>query len=39
VLGFLRIAFIVLSVCAGVAILFTGRHPRGIFDLAVRDGR
>jgi len=39
VLGFLRIAFIVLSVCAGVAILYTGRRPRGIFDLAVRHGR
>ncbi len=28
----LWIAFIVLSVVAGVVILFTGRYPRGIFD-------
>jgi len=32
VLAFLWIAFIVLWVVALVAILFTGRYPRGIFD-------
>ena len=31
----LWIAFLVLSVVAGVAILFTGRYPRGIFDFNV----
>ena len=32
VLVFLWVAFIVLSVVALVAILFTGRYPRSIFD-------
>ena len=32
VLVFLWLAFVVLSVVAGVAILVTGRYPRGIFD-------
>ena len=32
VLLFLWAAFVVLSVVAGFAILFTGRYPRGIFD-------
>jgi hypothetical protein len=32
VLIFLFIAFFVLTVVAGFAILFTGRYPRGIFD-------
>ncbi len=32
VLFFLWIAFFVLSAAALVAILFTGRYPRGIFD-------
>lgn len=35
VLFFLWIAFVVLTVVAGVAILFTGRYPRGIFDFNV----
>jgi hypothetical protein len=35
VLFFLWIAFFVLSVVALVAILFTGRYPRGIFDFNV----
>jgi hypothetical protein len=35
VLVFLWLAFIVLSVVAGVAILVTGRYPRGIFDFNV----
>jgi hypothetical protein len=35
VLFFLWIAFLVLSVVALVAILFTGRYPRGIFDFNV----
>jgi hypothetical protein len=34
-LFFLWIAFLVLSVVALVAILFTGRYPRGIFDFNV----
>jgi uncharacterized protein DUF4389 len=32
VLSFLWIAFVVVTVVAFFAILFTGRHPRGIFD-------
>ncbi|TVZ06713.1 DUF4389 domain-containing protein [Trebonia kvetii] len=35
VLMFLWLAFIVLSVVAGAAILVTGRYPRGIFDFNV----
>ena len=35
VLVFLWIAALVLTVIAGVAILFTGRYPRGIFNFNV----
>jgi Domain of unknown function (DUF4389) len=35
VLVFLWVAFVVLSVVALFAILFTGRYPRGIFDFNV----
>ena len=35
VLVFLWIAFVVLTVVAFFAILFTGRYPRGIFDFNV----
>ena len=35
VLGFLWIAYVVLTIIAGFAILFTGRYPRGIFDINV----
>ena len=31
-LAFLWLAFVVLTAVAGVAILFTGRYPRGIFE-------
>ena len=33
VLVFLWLAFAVLSVAAGIAILATGRYPRGIFRI------
>ena len=35
VLAFLWLAFTVLSLVAGVAILVTGRYPKGIFDFNV----
>jgi hypothetical protein len=35
ILGFLFIVFVVLTFVAGVAILFTGRYPRAIFDFNV----
>jgi Domain of unknown function (DUF4389) len=35
VLGFLWIAFVLLTIVAGLAILFTGRYTRGIFDFVL----
>jgi len=35
VLVFLWIGFVVLTFVAGIAILFTGRYPRGMFDFNV----
>ena len=35
VLAFLWVAAMFLTIAAGVAILFTGRYPRGIFDIVV----
>src|SRR3954466_7690591 len=39
VLAFLWIAFALLWIGALFAILFTGRHPRGVFSFNVRVGR
>jgi hypothetical protein len=35
ILAFLWFAFVILTIVAGIAILFTGRYPRGIFDFNV----
>jgi hypothetical protein len=32
VLGFLTVGFVLTTIVAGIAILFTGRYPRGAFD-------
>jgi hypothetical protein len=39
VLVFLWIAFVVLTIVAFFAILFTGRYPRGLFDFVLGVGR
>ena len=39
VLAFLWLAFLVLTLVAFFAILFTGRFPRGMFDFLVGVGR
>ena len=39
VLAFLWVAFLVATVVAGIAILFTGHYPRGLFDYVVGVGR
>lgn len=35
VIAILGVVFVVLTIVAGVAIVFTGRYPRGIFDVNV----
>ena len=35
ILIFLSIAFLILTIVAGFAILFTGKYPRGLFDFNV----